>query len=425
MVSGYHLALMLFDPVHIPGLRLRNRLVLAPMTTYSSGEDGAISDAELAYLERRARGGFGMVITAACYVHKSGHAFPGQWGCSRDEGLPSLRSAAAAIKAGGAAAALQLHHGGRQAPSRLCGRPLSASAIPAERPGAETPAAMTEAEILETVEAFADATRRAVEAGFDAVEIHGANTYLLQQFVSPHSNRREDAWGRDRLKFPLAVVDACLSAAPQGFPVGYRFSPEELETPGIRVADTLRLMDALTTRPLAWLHASLRDFRAPSLHGACDEPVLTRLARRLGGSGVPPDSAHSGAHSAGDLDPAQMDAGCASGGLDAPRSTGDSEAAFDRPVRERTVLTAPRLRGRCPLIGVGSVWTRAEAEEAMALGAGLVAVGRAALVDPEWPASILRDGQPARRLLPAADAEALLTLPPGLVERLRRAPGWV
>lgn len=354
---------MPFDPISFPGLKLRNRLWVAPMTTYSSHEDGSISEAEIGYLARRAAGGFGAVVTAACYVHKSGHAFPGQWSCSRDEDLPSLRAAANAIQNGGAAAILQIHHGGRQAPSRLCGRPLSASAIPAERPNAETPHAMSEPEIAEIVDAFGQATRRAVEAGYDGVEIHGANTYLLQQFVSPHSNRREDAWGQDRLMFPLAVVDACLSAAPEGFPVGYRFSPEESETPGIRFADTLRLVDALTTRSLSFLHVSLRDYRAGSLNGEFEEPILARLARYL--------------------------------------------------------------RGRTPLVGVGGIWTRAECAEAISMGADAVAVGRAALVDPEWPGSIALTGLPARRLFPRTDAASLLTLPQGLVDRINGAPGWL
>lgn len=354
---------MPFDPISFLNLRLRNRLWVAPMTTYSSHDDGSVSDAEIAYLARRAAAGYGAIVTAACYVQKSGHAFPGQWSCSGDGDLPSLRAAALAIQSGGAAAILQIHHGGRQSPSRLCGRPISASAIPAERPNAETPNAMTESEIQETVTAFGEATRRAVEAGFDGVEIHGANTYLLQQFVSPHSNRRDDAWGEDRLKFPLAVVDSCIRSAPEGFAIGYRLSPEESETPGIRFPDTLRLVDALSTRNLSYLHVSLRDYRAPSIVADFEEPVLARLARYL--------------------------------------------------------------RGRLPLVAAGCIWTRADAEEAISMGADAVAVGRAALVDPEWPRSIAESGQPATRLFRRANAATRLTLPKGLIDRIVGAPGWL
>ena len=198
---------MLFTPFRLnTGLTLKNRLVVAPMTTYSSYEDGTVRETEPPYLRRRAEGGFGLVMTAACYIHPTGQAFDGQWGCERDDRHPSLKSMADAIHEGGAAAFLQIHHGGRMCPSRLCGRVLSASAVPATRPGAETPEAMSEDEIWTMIEGYAQAARRAVEAGYDGVEIHGANTYLIQQFVSPHSNRRDDEWGQDRLKFSREVT---------------------------------------------------------------------------------------------------------------------------------------------------------------------------------------------------------------------------
>lgn len=354
---------MLFEPFQLPnGLRLRNRVVIAPMTTYSSSEDGHIAPDELAFLERRARGGFGMIITAACYVHPRGHAFPGQWGCSSDVFLPSLASAAFAIKSGGAAAILQIHHGGRQCPSRLCdGPPLSASAIPSVRPNAETPLAMTEEEIEETIEAFSCATDRAAKAGFDGVEIHGANTYLLQQFVSPHSNRRDDAWGRDRLKFALAVTDAVLHAARGRIAVGYRFSPEEMETPGIRIGDTQALLESLMERKLDWLHISLGDYRASSLVGDYDDKTLSKVAEWT--------------------------------------------------------------RGRVPLIGVGSIQERGEADEALEMGADLVSIGRAAVSEPEW-VQRAHAGDPVRTTLPFATMEEERTLPKGLAVRIRSVKGW-
>ncbi|MBE0643830.1 MAG: NADH-dependent flavin oxidoreductase, partial [Bacteroidetes bacterium] len=202
----------LFTPLRLRcGLTLSNRITVAPMTTWSSHQDGTIHPDEIAYLRRRSRGP-ALVMTAACYVQPEGHAFDGQWSCHSDAMLPSLRSAADAIHDEGALAVLQIHHGGRMCPASLLGHaPLSASAVPAERPGADIPRAMTEEEILACIDAFADATRRAIAAGYDGVEIHGANTYLLQQFFSPHSNRRDDAWGgtlEKRMRFPLAVARA-------------------------------------------------------------------------------------------------------------------------------------------------------------------------------------------------------------------------
>jgi 2,4-dienoyl-CoA reductase-like NADH-dependent reductase (Old Yellow Enzyme family) len=324
------------------------------MTTYSSNPDGTVSEAELAYLRRRAAGGFGLVVTAASYVHPTGKAFDGQWGCHDDSMLPSLAAAAGVVHGGGALACLQIHHGGRACPSRLCGGgPWSASAIAAEREGAETPEAMTEGQIAETVQAFAEATRRARSAGFDAVEIHGANTYLLQQFVSPHSNRREDAWGTDRLLFASQVVDAVLDAA-DGMAVGYRFSPEEPHSPGIRWPDTAALIEMLAESPLDYLHLSTWDFRQGSLHGSFDGSTLGHVARAVG--------------------------------------------------------------GRKPLVGVGKVLSHEDAEECRAAGADLVALGRAALLEPEWPA-LARAGGPYRTRLPRTGAAESLTWPSGIAER--------
>lgn len=331
------------------------------MTTYSSLEDGSIAPEELPYYHRRAEAGFGIVMTAACYVHKTGHAFPGQWACDDDRHLPSLRSVAEAIRAGGAKSVLQIHHGGRQCPSRLSGVVLSASAIPSERPTAEVPEPMTVQEIDTIVDSFAQATRRAHASGFDGVEIHGANTYLLQQFVSPHSNRREDAYGQDRLLFSRRIVEACLAAVPSGFPIGYRFSPEEREDPGIRWADTARLLDLLCGYPLAFLHISLGDYRQSSLNGEWEGSTMERV---LG-----------------------------------------------------------HIAGRLPLIGVGSVRTRDDVEAVLATGCSGVAVGRAAIIEPDWPRKVRVKGE-VRTRYPRENAIDLCVLPAGLNGRILGAPGW-
>lgn len=269
-----------FEPALLGALTARNRFVLAPMTTYSSYPDGVIREDELPYLALRARS-FGIVMTAACRVHKSGHAFDGQWSCEDDRFLDSMRSVAEAIHSGGALAVIQIHHGGRQCPSRLCGTPWSASAVPAERPNAETPHAMTQAEIDLVVNAFGAASRRAQLAGFDAIEIHGANTYLLQQFVSPHSNRRKDVYGEDRLRLSREVIRSCQ--ANTNLPIGYRLSPEEPETPGIRLSDTWPLLDLLCEEGMAWIDVSLRRYDQPSLHDASSRPVLEQIADYVNG----------------------------------------------------------------------------------------------------------------------------------------------
>ena len=184
----------LFQPLTFNnGATLPNRLVLAPMTHWASHEDGTASEAEIDFVASRSKG-LGMVITAATTVHPTGRAFDGEPNAIRAEDLPGLRRLAQSIQAKGAKAVLQIHHGGRMCPPELVpgGEPLSASAVAPVREGAVTPREMTELEIEETIAAYGEAARRAVEAGFDGVEIHGANTYLIQQFFSPHSNRRTD-----------------------------------------------------------------------------------------------------------------------------------------------------------------------------------------------------------------------------------------
>jgi 2,4-dienoyl-CoA reductase-like NADH-dependent reductase (Old Yellow Enzyme family) len=362
----------LFDGFRFPsGLETRNRVVMAPMTTWSSHDDGRIHEDELAYLALRSSGP-GMVMTAACYVQRMGKAFRGQWGCHDDAMLPSLRAAAATIQARGARAILQIHHGGRMCPASLLpGQPVSASGEAAERPGADRPRPMTEEEIHETIGAFAAATRRAIAAGYDGVEIHGANTYLLQQFFSPHSNRRGDDWGgtrEKRMRFPLAVTDAVLAAASQSdrpFAVGYRISPEEVEEPGITIDDTLELVELLSIRKLDWLHVSVRSYLAGSMR---DDDDLKRPTTRI----------------------------------------------------------IQRVKGRVPVIGVGLVYNPDDAQFILNDGCAAVALGRVLLMEPTWVEKV-REGrtQDIRSVLPKSDGDLQLTLPTPLYHMLLYRKGWL
>ncbi len=359
----------LFDPFRLPvsGVTLPNRLALAPMTTYSSHADGTILDAELDYLRRRAASGLGTILTAACYVERVGQGFVGQWACDDDRHLPSLRRVAEAIKGEGAVALLQIHDAGRMSdPAVIDWPPRSASDIPALRPNALTPRPMTEEEIHGSIAAFGAAAGRAMQAGFDGVEIHGANTYLIQQFFSPHSNRRQDEWGGSleaRMRYPLAVAKAVRAAVGTAGVVGYRFSPEEAEEPGITMQDTYALIDGLCGLHLDYLHLSLRDYQMGSL-----------------------------------------------------RDTNDT--------RGRLTLVADHVAGRVPLMGVGSVWNRADAEGVLSTGADLVAVGRAALVDPDWARKIRAD-ETTVTCVPPVNGEQIAVLPPPLYRKILATPGWI
>ena len=161
-----------------------------------------------------------------------GKAFPGQPSVAHDSDLEGLKRLAKVMKKNGAKAVVQIHHGGAQALPNLTpnGDVAAPSPISMKSFGeqeAHDAREITVEEIHESIKAFGEATRRVIEAGFDGVEIHGANHYLIHQFVSPYYNRREDEWGQDRLKFALSVVDEVTSTvkthADESFIVGYRF----------------------------------------------------------------------------------------------------------------------------------------------------------------------------------------------------------
>jgi len=355
----------------ISGIEVSNRIVLAPMTTFSGNDDGTTTDAEVAYYKERNQSA-GLLITACAYVIRHGKGFHGQIGADTDELIPSLKRIAETLKANGNKAVLQIYHGGRMSPPEelVDGQSVSASAIAAEREGAQIPREMTESEIEETIVAFGEATRRAIAAGFDGVEIHGANTYLLQQFFSPHSNRRTDKWGGDlikRMTFPLAVVDAVKQAAALAshpFLVGYRISPEEMENPGITMEDTLQLVEALSHKQLDYLHVSVMDFWAGSM-----------------------------------------------------RDKQDTVA--------RAQLIAAKIGHILPVIGVGGFHTPEDAEKVLALGIPLVAMGRELLMDPHWLTKVKENAVDKIETELDINAQDALKIPNPLWQGLVLRTGWM
>lgn len=181
---------------------LRNRIVVTPMTTWSANDDLTVSNEEVEYYAARSKGA-GMVVTGCTFFQANGQGFENEFYAGSDEYIPSLKKLADAIKSNGAKAILQIFHAGRMAiPGK--GTLVSASAIkPSHNPigleiEAEEPKAMTEEEIQDFIQGFYETARRAIQAGFDGIEIHGANTFLIQQFYSADSNRRSDKWGGTR-----------------------------------------------------------------------------------------------------------------------------------------------------------------------------------------------------------------------------------
>jgi 2,4-dienoyl-CoA reductase-like NADH-dependent reductase (Old Yellow Enzyme family) len=353
------------------GIQLKNRIIMAPMTNWSSHEDGTVSDAEINYYDRRSSG-VGMVITACTYVTRNGKGFAGEFGGDSDEMIPSLRRLASTIKGQGAKALLQIFHGGRMCPPDLVpgGDIVSASDVPSDQNGNVIPRPLAETEIVAIVRDFGEATRRAIEAGFDGVEIHGANGYLLQQFFSPHTNRRNDRWGGDlnkRLTFPLAVVDevkrVVAAHAKQPFAVGYRFSPEEAEENGITMDDTLKLVDVLADKQLDYLHVSLMEFQSKPRVGADDSK--SRL-----------------------------------------------EWIIDT-VGNRTIV-----------IGVGSVHTADEALQVLQTGSALVALGRELIMEPDWVEKIAEGREAEIMTTLSKHDQQRLVVPDPLWQAIMNTPGW-
>lgn len=315
------------------GVTVKNRIVIPPMTEQSSLEDGSVSRDETYYASLRS-GGVGMFISPVAYVIRNGKGFEGQLSASDDKFIPSLAKMAAAMKGngGGTKAILQIFHAGRMSNSAILrgNQTESASAIAAPREGMETPRELTNDEIEEIIKAFGDATKRAILAGFDGVEIHGANTYLIQQFFSPNSNRRTDKLGgsvEKRMRFGLEIINIVKKTideyAKKPFILGYRISPEEIEEPGIRMEDTLQFIDRLANQPLDYLHISMGNAWRKSLNDKSeDRPTILRIK--------------------------------------------------------------DQVKGRLPLISVGSIQTPADAEKIMDAGIDFAALGREYLREPRW-----------------------------------------
>lgn len=317
------------------GLKLKNRIIMAPMTTKMSFFDGVITTDEINYYRLRS-GEVGAVITAAANVQADGKGWEGELGVYDDSHIQGLSHLASTIKKNDTKAILQIFHAGRMTNSLILRgtQPIAPSNIPAERPNAPIPRPMTENDIFRLIDSFKQATERAIKAGFDGVEIHGANTYMIQQFFSPHSNRRNDDWGgslEKRYHFIDVLVDEILSVVDKSdvknFIVGYRFSPEECEKPGIHFEDTLFLIDRLADKNLDYLHISLNDYTRKSIA---------------------------------------------------------------QHYKEKTMLEYiyQKINNRVPLIGVGDVRTSKEANNVLD-NADFVAVGRSILIDPHWTQKIL------------------------------------
>ncbi|MBT2557047.1 NADH:flavin oxidoreductase/NADH oxidase [Hymenobacter sp. ISL-91] len=245
----------LFQPFTQRGLMLRNRLVISPMCQYSS-ENGFSTDWHLVHLGSRAVGGAGLVLLEAAAVAPAGRITPDDLGIWQDEHVPGLRRITDFIRTQGGASGIQLAHAGRKAshsspwkggkalgPNEGGWTTVGPSAL-AFGPGYPTPEALDIAGIAQIVEDFRQATRRAVGAGFDVVELHAAHGYLLHEFMSPLSNERTDEYGgsfENRVRLLLEVVAAARAELPADRPLWVRISATDWTEGGWTGDDSVRL----------------------------------------------------------------------------------------------------------------------------------------------------------------------------------------
>lgn len=250
---------LLFEPIKIRDITLKNRIVVSPMCQYSS-MDGFANDWHLVHLGTRAVGGAGLVFTEATAVSPEGRISPDDLGIWKDEHIPFLKRIITFIKEQGAVPGIQLAHAGRKAShlSPWKGRvalkedeggwqTLAPSPV-VFKEGEPAPMEMTKEEIKQLVKDFGEATKRAVEAGFEVFEIHGAHGYLINEFLSPVSNFRKDEYGgtfENRIRLLLEIIKEMRSFMKKGSPLFVRISATDWVPDGWNENDSVALAKIL------------------------------------------------------------------------------------------------------------------------------------------------------------------------------------
>jgi 2,4-dienoyl-CoA reductase-like NADH-dependent reductase (Old Yellow Enzyme family)/thioredoxin reductase len=256
----------LFSPITINGMTLKNRAVMPPMGTGYGNADSTVSDRLLSYLSRRAQGGTGLITTEICAVDPRGKGFPNELGVWSDEFIPGLARIPAELHRFGAKVALQLHHAGRETFEAVVGaKPEAPSAIPSVILG-QPCEAMSGDRVAEIIDAFAKAAGRGKSVGFDAVELHGAHGYLLNQFLSPFSNKREDQYGgsdENRMRFILEIIAAVRKVVGRDFPVWIRVSADELVRGGYDLAFMQKFAPRMVSAGIDAIHCSVGVYSTP------------------------------------------------------------------------------------------------------------------------------------------------------------------
>lgn len=233
----------LLAPGKIGTLELKNRAIMAPMSAALANPDGTVTDELIAYLNARVQGGIGLILTEYAYVQESGKSSDHQISAASDDKIPGLKKMVDAVHRGGAKIGLQLQHGGRRSIVEL----QSASPIPLDKTQ-DTPHALTTEEVYQLIRDFVSAAVRAQKAGFDLVEVHCSHGYLLNDFVSPHTNRRTDEFGggvKGRTRAPVEIIKGIKKACGADYPVSVRISGDDMVTDGNLKRDAAEMAQLL------------------------------------------------------------------------------------------------------------------------------------------------------------------------------------
>jgi len=274
----------LFSPIQVGAVELKNRIIMPAMEAALTEEDGSMSERAIRFYEARARGGAAMIIPSSTAVSPEGRVTPFAPGIWNDDVIPGWADLAKAIHRHGSTLVLQISHGGRQAapgfeavaPSAIPSPPLFRMSYATVSPKASVPRELSIEEIEDLIEKYAEAARRARDAGADGVEIHGAHGYLIAQFLSPYSNKRIDAYGgtiEGRLKFAVEVIKRTRAKVGRDFLIQLRMSAEEPTPGGLQIRETKVMVPILVEAGLDAISVSAGTYNLDGYHVLCPLPM--------------------------------------------------------------------------------------------------------------------------------------------------------
>lgn len=248
-----------FDPLRIRNLELKNRLVVSAMVTNYCTADGMATEKFIAYHEKKAKGGWGLIITEDYVISPTAGGFkdlPGLW---KDEQIASHKKLTERVHQAGGKIAAQIYHAGRETTSAVTGeQPVGPTALK-DPTMPEIPRELTREEIHDLIEQYGDCAKRAKEAGFDAVEVHGAHGYLISAFMSPFSNKRTDEYGgctANRARFAVEIVKNIREKCGEDFPIIYRMSTVEYVHGGLEIEEAKAIARILEKSGVDCIHCS-------------------------------------------------------------------------------------------------------------------------------------------------------------------------